>query len=62
MAARGLKPNSTRTIKFDWDMSEFQQKVDELLKEIPEQIEDILIKSAPEFSKAAAKYTPPEMR
>jgi hypothetical protein len=31
------------------------------LQEVPDKLKDILIKCAPEFSKAAAKYTPPSM-
>jgi hypothetical protein len=31
------------------------------LKEVPEAMKDILIETAPVFSKAAAKYTPPSM-
>jgi hypothetical protein len=54
-----MKPNSTRKISFDWDQKEFEKNVEELIKEIPEEITDILTEAAPEFSKAAAKYTPP---
>jgi hypothetical protein len=61
MPPRGMKNGSSRSIKFDWDQSEFEQNVKKLLAEIPEKVEDILIKTAPEFSKAAAKYTPPNM-
>lgn len=61
MPPRGLRANSSRSLKFDWDQRDFERNVDKLLKEIPDEIEEILIKTAPEFAKAAAKYTPPEM-
>lgn len=58
---KGLKSTSSRKIRLDWDTSEFEKKVNDLIQQIPEELEDILIDSAPEFVKGAIKWTPPCM-
>ena len=57
---RGIR-SGNKTVKVDWDQSEFEKKAEQFLKEVPEAMKEILIETAPEFSKAAAKYTPPSM-
>lgn len=58
---KGLKPNSSRSIKFDWNTEEFEKNLEELRKEIKFDTKDILIRNAPKFTEAAAKYTPPTL-
>lgn len=53
--------SGNKKVSFDWDQSEFQKNADKLIKQIPEQIQNILIEVAPDFSNAAAKYTPPNI-
>lgn len=58
---KGLKPNSSRSIRFDWNTEEFEKNLEELRKEIQVDTKDILIRNAPKFTEAAAKYTPPTL-
>lgn len=58
---KGLKPNSSRSIRFDWNTEEFEKNLEELRKEIQFDTKDILIRNAPKFTEAAAKYTPPTL-
>lgn len=57
---RGIK-SGNKNIRLDWDQQEFEKKAEQFLKEVPEALQEILVETAPEFSKAAAKYTPPSM-
>lgn len=58
---KGLKANSSRSIKFDWDTDEFEKNLEELKKEIQFDRKEILIRNAPKFTEAAAKWTPPSL-
>ena len=58
---KGLKTNSSRSIKFDWETKDFEKNLEELRKEIKEDTKDILIRNAPKFAEAASKYTPPDI-
>lgn len=58
---KGLRTNSTKNIKLDWNTEEFEQNVNRIIEEIPDEIGDILKDSAPVFVKAAARYTPPSI-
>lgn len=57
---RAIK-SGNKTVRVDWDQTEFEKKAEKFLKEVPEAMQEILIETASEFSKAAAKYTPPCM-
>ena len=58
---KGLKNNSSRSIKFNWSTEEFEKNLEELQKEIKADTKNILIRNAPKFAEAAAKYTPPSL-
>lgn len=58
---KGLKNNSSRSIKFNWSTEEFEKNLEELQKEIKADTKNILIRNAPKFVEAAAKYTPPSL-
>ena len=58
---KGLKTNSSRSIKFDWETKDFEKNLEELRQEIAEDTKDILIRNAPKFAEAASKYTPPDI-
>ena len=58
---KGLKNNSSRNIKFNWSTEEFEKNLEELQKEIKADTKNILIRNAPKFAEAAAKYTPPSL-
>ena len=58
---KGLKNNSSRNIRFNWETEDFEKNLEELRKEIKEDTKDILIRNAPKFAEAAAKYTPPDI-
>lgn len=49
----------TRKVKVQWDQYEFQQRAKKFIKQVPDEFYDILVQTAPEFSNAASKYTPP---
>ena len=57
---RGIT-SGNKTVGLAWDQSEFEKKAEQFLKEVPDAMQQIFIETAPEFSKAAAKYTPPSM-
>ena len=44
-----LKPNSSRSIRFDWETKDFEKNLEELRKEIKEDTKDILIRNSPKF-------------
>lgn len=58
---KGLKANSSRSIKFDWDTDEFEKNLEEVRTELQKDTKSILIRNAPKFVEAAAKYTPPTL-
>lgn len=53
--------NKSKFIKMQVDDSDFQKNVKRLEEELPVQFRRIMIDAAPEFSKAAQKYTPPNL-
>ena len=58
---KGLKNNSTKKIKTEWDQTEFDKNAKKLIEKIPVEISDILVKTAPIFVSTAARWTPPSM-
>lgn len=58
---KGIKNNSTRSVKFDWDTSEFEKNLKEYIEEVKANTKNILIRNAHKFAEAAAKYTPPSL-
>lgn len=53
--------NSSRSIKFHWDTAEYEANLKKLQDQLPGKLNDILVKTSPEFVKAAVKYTPPNI-
>lgn len=58
---KGLKTNSSKKVRMDWNTEEFEKRAKKLIDDIPENLEDILVESAPDFVKGAFKWTPPSM-
>ena len=56
-----LKSEFYKGIKFTYDLSEFEKKVNEFMTETQGKTKDILVTVAPDFSNYAAKYTPPNI-
>ncbi len=64
MASSGSSPiknQFSRGIKFNYDLNEFEKKVNEFMTETQGKTKDILVTVAPDFSNYAAKYTPPDI-
>lgn len=58
--AKGIR-SGNKSIKVNWDQTQFEKKAEKYIKEIPDELKNILVQTAPEFSKAASKYTPPNI-
>ena len=60
-SSNSLKSQFSKGIKFTYDLSEFEKKVNEFMTETQSKTKDILVAVAPDFSNYAAKYTPPSI-
>ena len=59
--AKFLRNKFSKTVKFDYDMSEFEKNAKGVLKDIKIESKDILIRVATDFADGAAKATPPSI-
>lgn len=58
---KSLKNNTSRKIKFDYDLSDFEKNVQRFIDDVQNETVDILRKVTPDFVSQAAKYTPPNI-
>ena len=61
MAAKPLKTSFSKSVKFDYDMSEFEKNAEKVIADIQSETKDILIRVSTDFADGAAKATPPSI-
>ena len=56
-----LKSESSRSIHFNYDMTEFKKNVEKFISEAKDKSKAIVLAAVPEFIKTASKFTPPNI-
>lgn len=56
-----IKNGTTKSVKFTYNMEEFEKNVNKFIDDAKVKSRQILVKITPDFVQAAMKYTPPDM-
>ena len=56
-----MKTNFSRSVKFEYDMTEFEKNATKVISDIQTETKDILIRVSTDFADGAAKSTPPSI-
>lgn len=59
--AKPLKSSFSKSVRFDYDMSEFEANAKKVIADIQSETKDILIRVSTDFADGAAKATPPSI-
>ena len=61
MAAKPIRSSFAKSVKFNYDMSEFEANAKKVIEEIQHETKNMLIKASTDFADGAAKATPPSI-
>ena len=59
--AKPLKSSFSKSVRFDYDMSEFEANSKKVIEDIQHETKNMLIKASTDFADGAAKATPPSI-